>query len=103
VHVEQYSSNDIPAEHLNLDHALPDESSLLGGNLDYNPETDEDPNCAECDSTAEAWANALADKLLQSINDPVIQSRVLGDIWHLMDQFKISVHHGLCFPFARAL
>ena len=27
---------------------------------------------------------------------------VLGEIWHLMDQFKISIHHGLCCPFARA-
>jgi hypothetical protein len=32
-----------------------------------------------------------------------IRSRVLGDIWHLMDQFKISVHHGLRRPFGRAL
>jgi hypothetical protein len=69
VPVEHYSANDIPAEHPNLDHAPPDESFLLGSNLDYNPETDEDPNCAECDSTAEAQANPLADKLLQSTND----------------------------------
>ncbi|KAG1773608.1 hypothetical protein EV702DRAFT_1200931 [Suillus placidus] len=26
-----------------------------------------------------------------------------GDIWHLMDQFKISLHHGLRRPFSRAL
>jgi hypothetical protein len=35
--------------------------------------------------------------------DTPIRSRVLGDVWHLMDQFKISLHHGLRRPFARAL
>jgi hypothetical protein len=65
---------------------------LLDGGLDYNPETDEDPNNAEQDSTAEAQAKALSKELLPSVNDPVVHSHVLGDIWHLMDQFKISVH-----------
>jgi hypothetical protein len=35
--------------------------------------------------------------------DTPIRSRILGDVWHLMDQFKISLHHGLRCPFARAL
>jgi hypothetical protein len=33
----------------------------------------------------------------------VLRSRVLGDIWHLMDQFPILTHHALRAPFARAL
>ena len=35
--------------------------------------------------------------------DTEIRTRVLGDIWHLMNQFKIPVTHGLRRPFARAL
>jgi hypothetical protein len=35
--------------------------------------------------------------------DVKIRSRVLGDIYHLMAMFKISVHHGLRRPFARVL
>ncbi|GBE82644.1 hypothetical protein SCP_0410290 [Sparassis crispa] len=40
---------------------------------------------------------------LDSPNREAIRSRVLGDIWHLHDQFPISQHHGLRRPFARAL
>ncbi|TFK55407.1 hypothetical protein OE88DRAFT_1804266 [Heliocybe sulcata] len=32
-----------------------------------------------------------------------LSTRVLGDVFHLMHEFKISVHHGLRRPFARAL
>jgi hypothetical protein len=38
-----------------------------------------------------------------TIESNEVRSRVLGDIWHLMDQFKISIHHGLRRPFSRAL
>lgn len=38
-----------------------------------------------------------------SIENSEVHSWVLGDIWHLMDQFKISIHHGLYRPFSRAL
>lgn len=38
-----------------------------------------------------------------TIESNEVRSRVLGDIWHLMDQFKISIHHGLHRPFSRAL
>ncbi|KAM6501786.1 hypothetical protein JOM56_001763 [Amanita muscaria] len=38
-----------------------------------------------------------------SMMSSVLRSRVLGDIWHLMDQFPISTSHALRAPFARAL
>ncbi|KAG1904896.1 uncharacterized protein F5891DRAFT_717553 [Suillus fuscotomentosus] len=38
-----------------------------------------------------------------TIESNEVRSRVLGDIWHLMDQFKISIHHGLHRPFSCAL
>ncbi|KAG1786521.1 uncharacterized protein HD556DRAFT_1506943 [Suillus plorans] len=38
-----------------------------------------------------------------SIENSEVCSWVLGDIWHLMDQFKISIHHGLRRPFSCAL
>ncbi|KAK2464000.1 hypothetical protein APHAL10511_003944 [Amanita phalloides] len=43
----------------------------------------------------------LAPQLLYE--DSEIRTQVLGDIWHLMNQFKIPVTHGLRQPFARSL
>ena len=40
---------------------------------------------------------------LTPYEDTEIRSHVLGDIWHLMNQFKIPLSHGLRQPFARAL
>ena len=55
------------------------------------------------DPAADARGQQL-DKLRRlPLLDAIIRSRVLGDIYHLMALFKISVHHGLRRPFARAL
>ena len=50
-------------------------------------------------------AHALNVRLnsVSSSNAGVLRSQVLGDIFHLMHQFPISMRHGLCRPFARAL
>ena len=40
---------------------------------------------------------------LTPYEDTEICSHVLGDIWHLMNQFKIPLSHGLHWPFAQAL
>jgi hypothetical protein len=48
-------------------------------------------------------ANLLSNELPGAGTADILCSRVLGDIWHLMDQFPISMHHGLRRPFARAL
>ncbi|KAI0369360.1 hypothetical protein BV20DRAFT_1113655 [Pilatotrama ljubarskyi] len=59
---------------------------------------------AVTDSASCAHATALFNAVPPlSYQESEIRSRVLGDIWHLMDQFKISVHHGFRRPFARAL
>lgn len=50
--------------------------------------------------------NRQANDLLnisKSMMSDVLRSRVLGDIWHLMDQFPIPTAHALHAPFARAL
>jgi hypothetical protein len=56
------------------------------------------------DPAAHAKAHQLFEKATSAANSQnVIRSRVLGDIWHLMNQFPISQAHGLRRPFARAL
>ena len=47
-------------------------------------------------------ARELAETFITAMVE-VLRSRELGDIWHLMHQFPISMHHGLRRPFARAL
>jgi hypothetical protein len=100
---ELYGGGDLGAEHPCPGDALHEERESLSGDLNYDPQLEESVDNAERDAVAEAQAQALAATLLQSINNPVVRARVLGDIWHLMDQFKISVHHGLRRPFSRAL
>ena len=100
---ELYGDGDLDAEHPCPGDALHDEHELLSSDLNYDPQLEESVDNAERDAAAEAQAQALTATLLQSINNPVVRARVLGDIWHLMDQFKISVHHGLHCPFLRAL
>jgi hypothetical protein len=60
---------------------------------------------AEKDTYGLQQAKSLAELVSRavSIENAEIRSRVIGDIWHLMDQFKISLHHGLWRPFSRAL
>lgn len=80
---------------------LNDGPSQLDPVLDPNSEQNE--TGTERDPQAEIQAKALANLATALITNNAICSCVLGDIWHLMDQFKISVHHGLRRPFARAL
>ena len=42
-------------------------------------------------------------EIAESMSSDVLRSCVLGDIWHLMNQFPISVSHSLHAPFACAL
>ncbi|KAG2055820.1 hypothetical protein BDR06DRAFT_970603 [Suillus hirtellus] len=60
---------------------------------------------AEKDPHALQQAESLAEVVSRavSIENSEIRSRIIGDIWHLMDQFKISLHHGLQRPFSHAL
>ena len=62
---------------------------------------------AEKDTDGLRHAASLADLVafpqVVSIENTEIRSRVIGDIWHLMDQFKVSLHHGLRRPFSCAL
>lgn len=60
---------------------------------------------AEKDAHGLRQAESLAELVscAASIEVSDIHSRVIGDIWHLMDQFKISLHHGLRRPFSHAL
>ncbi|KAL6307399.1 hypothetical protein BKA93DRAFT_747778 [Sparassis latifolia] len=61
------------------------------------------------ESVRDPVAEAALRELLLQYEDPdissqdAVRSRVLGDIWHLHDQFPISQHHDLHQPFARAL
>lgn len=56
------------------------------------------------DPAAHTKAHQLLKKATTEANSQdVLCSRVLGDIWHLMNQFPIAQAHGLRRPFARAL
>ncbi|RDB18198.1 hypothetical protein Hypma_000504 [Hypsizygus marmoreus] len=69
----------------------------------YDP--DEEQSCLDAvpDSQSVSKAQALVSDSSLSYRDEHVRSRVLGDHWHLMDQIKISVNHGLRRPFSRAL
>ena len=78
---------------------------LSSESCQYDPNSEQSITSAEKDSGSLQKAQAL-DKMMIGMHGSeqnVIRSRVLGDIWHLMNQFKISVHHGLRRPFSRAL
>lgn len=62
-------------------------------------------SASQPDTLSASRAEAIHSQLVTQPLDgsSIIRSRVLGDIWHLMDQFYISVQHGLRRPFARAL
>lgn len=87
---------------------ISDETDILtdswSQNLDYDPESEQVLDLTNSDADARRSATALS----YIISHPshiadAVRSRVLGDIWHAMDQFPISVHHGMRRPFARAL
>jgi hypothetical protein len=72
----------------------------------YDPNSEQSITSAEKDGGSLQKAQELDEFMMigmQGVEQGVIRSRVLGDIWHLMNQFKISVHHGLRRPFSRAL
>ena len=74
----------------------------------YDPNSEQSIASAEKDIEGLQKAQALDEMMtgsmgMHGIERNVIRSSVLGDIWHLMNQFKISVHHGLRRPFSRAL
>ena len=69
--------------------------------LDRN---EQQPASSFRDPAAHAKAVQLLEKATSAANSQnVLRSRVLGDIWHLMNQFPIAQAHGLRRPFARAL
>ena len=66
---------------------------------------EQDPRTSDRDP---ALDKAICDFLLAILKfDPdtqtLVRTRILGDIWHLFHRFPISLQHGLCRPFARAL
>ncbi|SJL13797.1 uncharacterized protein ARMOST_17245 [Armillaria ostoyae] len=69
--------------------------------IDFDPDIEQ--SVEEAVHHSEDHSALLEEVLLFIAGDPVVRSRVLGDIWHLMDMFDISVHHGLRRAFARAL
>ncbi len=68
---------------------------------DYDPETEN--LVEEAEQMPHDDAALLEETLLFILGDECVRSRVIGDTWHLMDMFKISVHHGLRRAFTRAL
>ncbi|KAL6304043.1 hypothetical protein BKA93DRAFT_749988 [Sparassis latifolia] len=73
--------------------------------LDFDPDVEGSAQDAEHDPSAARHAEHLLNTMpaLGEYEAQTIRSWVLGDIWHLMDQFKIPLHHGMRRPFARAL
>jgi hypothetical protein len=72
--------------------------------LDAPSEPEQKFEGSECDPQSKLQAEQIQ-TAFTNLNAPpgAIRSRVLGDIWHLMHQFPISMAHGLRRPFARAL
>lgn len=70
-------------------------------------DNDQDPTQSSIDEASTSYAillGAIAESLkTRSSNSGLKQSGIFGDIWHLMNQFAISMHHGLRRPFAQAL
>lgn len=115
------ASDELDTQHDNTTHLAqdPDHDDLTSWpqSIDYDPE-EEQPTCDSIPDLAGvnqaqtlrsissvSVQNLAMDDGMSSSSyaETVIRSRVLGDIWHLMHQFKIPVHHGLRRPFARAL
>ncbi|KAK2467195.1 hypothetical protein APHAL10511_000744 [Amanita phalloides] len=109
---DPYASSNFPAQ------AGTDESHADSLDLDwstsipYDAETEQSLDGSVMVTTAAAQAEALPASSLSDgspqmapalYKDTDIRSQVLGDIWHLMNQFKIPLSHGLHCPFARAL
>lgn len=94
-----------------LDSDVPSQTPAQDSAHSWHQDTDAilDSEQLLTDSQPDAEGMARADSLRKQLvnhmlkGEGTMRSRVLGDIWHLMDQFYISVNHGLCRAFARAL
>ncbi|KAH7919165.1 hypothetical protein BV22DRAFT_1051234 [Leucogyrophana mollusca] len=76
--------------------------------LDYDAESEQHVSDAVPDVQGLQQAQLLGHLTFntpdgEAVHRQQVRSRVIGDPWHGMDQFKIPVHHGLRQPFARAL
>ncbi|KAI0683211.1 hypothetical protein BC835DRAFT_1311178, partial [Cytidiella melzeri] len=66
-----------------------------------------EPSVAECsiDPAGIARAESILSETARAVvlNEPVVWSRVLGDIWHAMDHTREPKTHGMHIPYKRAL
>ncbi|KAH0578899.1 hypothetical protein H2248_003091 [Termitomyces sp. 'cryptogamus'] len=66
-------------------------------------DSDQNPTQAQSDEASTPYVvllGAIAESLTRISNSGLKRSGVFGDIWHLMNQFPIPMHHGLRRPFA---
>jgi hypothetical protein len=76
------------------------------GDFVHQPEVEQPLGTSERDAQGSQAATALIQAMASSpppTTSPPLRSRVLGDIFHLMHQFKVPMRHGLRRPFCRAL
>ncbi|KAI0688289.1 hypothetical protein BC835DRAFT_1529543 [Cytidiella melzeri] len=88
-------------------------TTISGMPSNDNRDADEDEdNTAEeqqlSDSEADPFSTLRANTLLAETSsltykESIIHSRVLGDLWHITDQVKVSQKHGIHAPYKRAL
>jgi hypothetical protein len=98
---QDYSTIDSPT-HDSTIHASTD--NPWDQDIDANSSVEQNPAQAERDPESERFGRLTLEDLSGPIFiEDVVRSRVLGDVWHLMHQFAIPVHHGLRRPFSRAL
>ncbi|KAG6847920.1 hypothetical protein H0H93_004886 [Arthromyces matolae] len=69
----------------------------------YDADEEDTPRGAPLDDNATFLANEMLQNTSITYEDTQVRSRVWLDIWHLMNQIKIPLHHGLRRPFFRAL
>ncbi|KAK0451981.1 uncharacterized protein EV420DRAFT_1645916 [Desarmillaria tabescens] len=75
------------------DHMLTYSEGLADNGEDYDPKLETIVDEAKWNSRDEGIS--LEETFSLILGDERVRSQVLGDTWHLMDMFKISVHHGL--------
>lgn len=93
-------------ESTHLDSSSPECSTSDCLHDDIDSESGQALEDSEMDASSARSGTDIVDQVQASsfsYQDDAIRSRVLGDIWHLMDQFKVSIHHGMRRPFSRAL
>jgi hypothetical protein len=100
----QMPADSSPQPHSDRDENLPPTT--------FDPDTEQSLGESSVDSAAMLQLQVLATRLRSqnfacesysnSYQNSEIVSRVLGDVFHLMNQLKLSPHHGLYRPFSRA-